>query len=147
MTVLQTLEQANKDAGIKKMIFADIREFNSFVDSFNFIEFPMNVIVPFTDNGTWNNGFRSGILALQGWVLTRVPEDTNDYRSLEMEERYLADMRLLAKKFIGSLIESDLRNIEVQAISDSVKPEYAFLNMHTFGVSYTLNLPIKERIC
>lgn len=148
MTLLETVEQANKDAGIGKLIFAQIQEFNTFVDSFNFIEFPMNVLVPFTENGNWNStGIRKGTIPFQGWVLTRISEDTNDFRSSEVEKRYLADMRLLAKKFIGQVIASDLRDTEITNITDSIRPEYAFLNMHTFGVSYTFNLPIREMIC
>jgi hypothetical protein len=149
MTVLQVLEQANTSAGIAtELQFADIREFNSFVDSFNFEDFPVNILVPYSDNGQWGkNGVRRGTLKLQGWMLTRVTEDPNNYRSKAMEENYLADMRHLAKVFIQAVINSDIVDPEANTLRDNIRPEYMFLNMHTFGVYYEIDLPIKEFIC
>jgi hypothetical protein len=148
MTVLEVLQSATEAAGITTDLqFADIREFNTFVDSFSFNQYPVNVVEPFQDNGNWRNGGRRGTIVLRGWVLTRISEDTNDYRSKKLEEDYLNEMRLRAKVFIQAVINSQLTDPEAQNITDSIRPEYAFLNMHTFGVSYQLNWPIKEFIC
>jgi len=149
MTVLTAIEQANHDAGIRTLSFANIREFQSFMDSFLFQEWPVNVVVPFTVNGTNNlqNGIRKSTVSLQGWVLTRVEEDPNDYRSKAMEEKYLEPMRKLAKTFIKRLLESDIIDPQVQTVSDTITPEYGFLNAKTFGVSYSLQLPVVDNVC
>src|SRR5688572_17267730 len=107
-TILEAVTEANTNAGIRTLSFANLQEFQSFMDSFTFQEWPVNVLVPFTVNGTTNmdNGIRNAIVVLQGWVLTRVSEDPNDYRSLAFESKYLNPMRTLAKKFIKQVINS-----------------------------------------
>ncbi len=147
-TILETAEQANIDAGIRTLSFANLQEFQSFMDSFTFQEWPVNVLVPFTVNGTtnMNTGIRKAVVLLQGWVLTRVPEEPNDYRSKAYEAKYLNPMRVLAKKFIKSMVNSDIVDRDVDSISDAIVPEYMFLNAHTFGVSYTLSLPIRDNV-
>jgi len=148
-TILEAVTEANTAAGIRTMSFANLQEFQSFMDSFTFQEWPVNVLVPFTVNGTtnMNTGIRKAVVPLQGWVLTRVTEDPNDYRSKAFEEKYLNPMRTLAKKFIKQMTNSDIVDRDVDSISDSIVPEYMFLNAHTFGVSYTLNLPIRDNVC
>lgn len=148
-TILEAVTQANTNAGIRTLSFANLQEFQSFMDSFTFQEWPVNVLVPFTVNGTTNmdNGIRNAVVLLQGWVLTRVKEDPNDYRSKAFEEKYLNPMRTLAKKFIKQVINSDIVDRNVSSITDTIVPEYMFLNAHTFGVSYTLNLPIRDNVC
>ena len=148
-TILEAVTAANTTAGIRTMSFANLQEFQSFMDSFTFSEYPVNVLVPFTVNGTtsMSNGIRHAVVVLQGWVLTRVTEDPNDYRSKAMEEKYLNPMRTLAKKFIKSMTNSDIVDRNVDTISDTIAPEYKFLNAQTFGVSYTLNLPILDNVC
>ena len=149
MTILESVTLANTNAGIRTMSFANLQEFQSFMDSFKFEEWPVNVLVPFTVNGTTNmsTGIRKAVVPLQGWVLTRVTEDPNDSRSKAFEEKYLNPMRTLAKKFIKQMTNSDIVDRNVDSISDSIIPEYMFLNAHTFGVSYTLNLPIMDNVC
>lgn len=149
MTILEAVEQANTDAGIRTLSFANLREFQSFMDSFTFQEWPINILIPFTVSGTTNmaTGIRNASVSLQGWVLTRVEVDPNDYRTAKMESTYLNPMRTLAKKFIKAMINSDIVDRNVSTISDTIAPEYKFLNGLTFGVSYTLNLPIRDNVC
>ena len=149
MTILEAVEQANTEAGIRTLSFANLQEFQSFMDSFTFQEWPVNILVPFTVNGTTNmaTGIRNASVSLQGWILTRVTEDPNDYRTRKMEATYLNPMRTLAKKFIKEMINSDIVDRNVSTISDTITPEYKFLNAQTFGVSYTLNLPIRDNVC
>ena len=147
MTVLESIEQANTDAGIRKLSFANIQEFQSFMDSFKFVEWPVNVVVPFTSNGTTLNDRRKAVIPLQGWVLTRITERPEDLRTKAAEEKYLQPMRVLAIKFIKNLLVSEIINPEAGAVTDTIKPEYLFLNAQVFGVSYQLNVPIIENVC
>lgn len=147
MTFLQAIQQATADADIHKLSFANIKEFNSFLDSFNFSDFPVNVVVPFEDNGIHTNGRRKSTIPLQGWILTRVREEPLDLRSLKAEHDYIEPMRALAKQFLSRLLDTDLIDPEVQNVPDKIRPEYAFLSAHLFGVSYNMNVPISETIC
>lgn len=147
MTILETIEQANTEAGIRTLSFANIQEFQSFMDSFTFQEYPVNVVIPFTSTGTTTNDRRKAVIPLQGWVLTRIKEDPNTYRSRTMEVNYLEPMRRLAIKFIKGILASDIINPEAGPVRDTIKPEYMFLNAQVFGVSYSLDLPIIESVC
>lgn len=149
-TPLQVIEQANQDAGITAPVFASLKEFNSFIDSFNELDYPANVIIPFQNNGTWLNGRRKGVIPLRGWILTPLQEDPNNYRTAKIESEYLAPMRKKAKAFIRSVIDSDLTDTEIESITDQIIPEYGFLqnvNRPLFGVQYILNWPVVESIC
>jgi len=143
-TVLESIEDANNEADIKTFRFANIKEFNSFMDSFNFDEYPINIVVPFEDNGTWSEGRIKAIIPIQGWVLTRLSDDT-DIRSKQAEEHYIAPMRDKAKKFMFEIINSELTDPEVTAVTYNIRPEYAFLNQMAFGVSYRMNWPISTK--
>lgn len=148
MSILETIKQASTDAGFKGLSFANLQEFNAFMDSFTFLEYPRNVVVPFNLTGTFGQqGKKNKVLQLQGWALTRIAEDTNDWRSIDLEPKYIQPMRDLAEKFMASLVNSDIINPEAVDISYSIKTEYMFLAAHLFGVSYTINLPISGRIC
>jgi len=151
MTILQAIENANTTAGIRNFRFANIAEFNSFMDSFKFEDYPMHVVEPFTTPGIWLNGRMKATIPLRGWILKRIPQDTVNYRSKQIEELHLAPMRAYAKAFIKAILSSeeadDIIDPEVEEVSFTIKPEYAFLPVQSFGVSYTLNLPIKESIC
>ena len=102
MTILEAIQAANTTAiGAYSLSFANLREFQSFMDSFEFDDYPRNIVLPFDSNGTTNeNGIRKATIPLQGWVLTRISEDTNDWRSLAMETAYLEPMRDLAIQFL-----------------------------------------------
>lgn len=149
ITIIEAATLANTQAGIRTMSFANLQEFQAFMDSFNFVEYPINVIVPFTVNGTtnMNTGMRKAVVPLQGWVLTRVEEEQEDYRTKAMEIKYLNPMRILAKKFLKNLYNTEIIDPETTSITDSIRPEYMFLNAKTFGVSYNANVPVRDNVC
>jgi len=146
-TIIETLQEATDDAGFQGLSFANLQEFNAFMDSFTFEEYPRNVIVPFTMNGVLKNNRKKKVIRLQGWALTRIQEDTNDWRSISLEVDYIQPMRELAEKFLVSVINSDLTDAEVEDVSYSITPEYMFLAAHLFGVSYTINWSVSGKIC
>lgn len=147
MTFLDAIEEANNKAGIYNLSFANIKEFNAFLDSFQFEDFPRNVVVPFDNNGRHIGAIRKGTIPLQGWVLTRITDEPLDLRSVKAEREYVRPMRALAIKFINRLLDSDVIDPEESdGVTDSIRPEYAFLSAHLFGVSYQCNIPIVETI-
>ena len=150
MTILEAIQAANTTAiGAYSLSFANLREFQSFMDSFEFDDYPRNIVLPFDSNGTTNeNGIRKATIPLQGWVLTRISEDTNDWRSLAMETAYLEPMRDLAIQFLKALYQTEvIDHMRSQTITDVIRPEYMFLNAHLFGVNYTVQLPVIQNVC
>lgn len=147
MSILEELQQANTAAKVKDLSFANLQEFNSFMDSFTFLEYPRNVVVPFSLNGTFAGNRVKDVIPLQGWMLTRIKEDTNDWRSVKLEPDYIAPMRSLARKFLIQLLNSDLTDPEVANVTYQIVPEYMFLSSHLFGVSYRMNWPVAGKLC
>lgn len=149
MTLLEAVEEANLKAGIRTFRYARIDEWNSFQDSFKFIDYPAHVIVPIRTNGSWvaPGMRRKGVAIIEGWVVQRIPEDTTDFRTQKAEDLYLEPMKQLAMKFIRHMIDSDIVDPEVNNISDSIRPEYMWLSTGLFGAAYTLQLPIVETVC
>jgi hypothetical protein len=147
VTILQAAQEANTAAGIRNFAFANLTEFNSFKDGFNELEYPINVMVPFTVNSQFlSRGIKNSVI-IRGWVLTRLREDTNDFRSLKIEPDYINPMRVLAMTFVRRLLDSDVIDSEVENVNATFVPEYQFLDSHLFGVSYSLTLPTKAHIC
>lgn len=147
MTVIEILKSATDEAGFKGLSFANLQEFNSFMDSFNFNDYPRNVIVPYPLNGTLKDNRKKKVIPLQGWALLRIAEDTNDWRSINLEVDYIQPMRVLVEKFVTKLAESDITDPEIEDITYSIRPEYMFLSSHLFGVSYTINWPVGSKYC
>lgn len=147
MTVLEALKEANDIPGIKGLSFASLQEFNSFKDSFNFQDWPRNVVLPLRLTGTVEPNRTAEVILVQGWMITRINQDTNDYRSVQIEPDYIEPMRKAARQFILGLINSDLTNPQVPNIGYSIDPEYMFTDAHLFGVSYQLRWPINGRLC
>lgn len=148
MTILEAIQEANSEADIRTLAFANIEEFNTFIDSFKYSDYPINIVVPFTSNGSTTSGRRrKAIIPLQGWVLTRISEEPLDLRSVKAEHDYVEPMRAKAITFISELLKTDVTDPEVQNVSDTIRPEFAFLSMHLFGVSYTMNWPVVENVC
>lgn len=148
-TILEAIEAANEAAEIRTFSFADIREFNSFNDSFKFEEYPCHVVVPFTINGEFDQDIQSAakVVPLSGWLLTRISEDTNDVRKVEIERKYMEPLRRQLLSYLNELRQSDIVNSEVKKITFTIRPEYHFLKDHLFGPSYTINLPLQSRVC
>lgn len=154
MNIITALETATTSAGIGELSFAQLQEFNAFLDSFNpaFFADPthsINVIVPPPIVSTFGSGHLvKQVMQLQGWVLTRLKEDTNNYRSASIEPTYIQPMRELANKFIKKLWQNEaLIDEEVTTIQATIRPEYGFLNYKMFGVSYSVNVPLAEAVC
>lgn len=151
MTILELIEQANTTADIRQFRFARIDEVNAFMDSFTFNSYPCHVVEPFTTSVTWLNGRTKTAVQINGWVLKRIPQDTVNFKTKEVEELHLSPMREKCKAFVKALLHSDdaedMIDPEVDQITASIKPEYGFLSAHLFGVSYQLTLPVRENIC
>lgn len=147
MKILDILKSANIKVVGTPLVFAQISEFNKFIDSFNELDYPANVIVPFDTNTVVTGARKQVTVPLAGWLVQRVESETVDFRSDEVEGLYLEPMRKLANKFLTELINSDLTDDTVASISFTIKPEYAFLSHHLFGVSYTMNWPIGLNAC
>jgi hypothetical protein len=148
MTILEALQEANTDAGITTPLsFANLREFNSFKHSFEYEDYPINVVVPFELEGVFKNNRAKENVPLQGWILTRIPQDTNDYRSAAIEDTYINPMRVLAKKFLRNLLDTDIIDSEVEDVRYRILPEYMFLDSHLFGVSYQCSVPVHDNAC
>ena len=146
-TVLQAIQEANTSAGITTLAFANAQEFHAFMDKYAYTDYPVNLVLPFTVAGTNLNGRRKQVVTISGFVLRRIPEDTNDWRSLPVETAYIDPMRTLAIKFIKALLNTDIIDPEVEAVTDTVRPEYMDTSGHLFGVSYTLSLPTINNVC
>ena len=147
MTMLEAIIEANDTAKIRKLSFAKIDEFQSFMDSFKFVDYPAHLVVPPSWNGRRSNGQNKVQIPFQGWVITRIPEDTNDYRSIKIEENYIAPMRSYAIKYINAFLDTDIIDPEVEEVAWSVNPEYSLTQVGVFGVSYTFNPPINTTLC
>jgi len=153
MTILEAIQQANTAVGIgiKQFQFADLTEFNAFNKSFETGLYPCHVMEPFTTSGVWLNGRVKLTVPLRGWILKPIPKDSTNFRKIELESLYLEPMRALAKSFIKNLLSSDeaddVIDPEVDDVPFTIRPEYAFLADHLFGVSYTIQLPVREGIC
>lgn len=153
MTILEHIQQANDAVGIgiKQFRFARMDEFNAFQGSFTSGDYPCHVMEPFTTVGTWLNGRARLTVPINGWMLKKLNQDTVNWRSAEIESQHLEPMRALAKAFIKALLSSDdaedVVDPEVDEVQFTIKPEYMLLSSQLFGVSYTVQLPVRERIC
>lgn len=147
VTILDAIKTANTDAGIKHLSFANLTEFNSFKDGFNFLDYPINVVVPFTINSQYLGNRIKNSVQIRGWMLTRIKQDTNDWRSVKLEVDYIEPLRKLAMTFVQRLIYTDIVDPEQETINATFVPEYQFLDAHLFGVSYSVNLPTSLKIC
>src|SRR5687768_4529233 len=127
MTFLEGLKQATHDAGFKGLSFANLQEFAAFMDSFQFEEYPRNIIVPFNRSNRITQARVKRIVTLQGWAMTRITEDTNDWRSVDLEPKYIQPLRVKLDKFVVSLLEHVNIDPEVDDIAYNDKPEYMFL--------------------
>jgi hypothetical protein len=147
MTILETLLEANIAAKIKKLSFANLQEFNSYHDSFTFLDYPVNVLIPFNLTGRILNNRVKKVVTIEGFVFTRYNQDTNDTRSPEVERDFVGPMRELAEKFIKHLANSDMIDPEVEPIVYTIRREQMYLASHLVGVYYRVDLPVHGKIC
>jgi len=146
-TVLEAIQEANTAAGITTLSYANSQEFKAFMDKFAFTDYPVNLVMPFTIAGTFLNGRNKDVVTITGYVWKRVPEDGNDWRSLPVETAYIDPMRVLAKKFIRALLNTDIVDPEVESVGYTASPEYAETSSQLFGVRYTVQLPTNLNVC
>jgi hypothetical protein len=153
MTFLEAVEDANSEAGIHHLLFANIQEAETFLKSFDFDDYPVNILVPFTMNGVFKStpGYqKKKTIPLQGWVLTKIDDDMDieDFRSINIEDKYIRPMREKAERFLNELLQiDDVIDSDAGDVSFSIRPAYAFLVHRAFGVQYTMNVPIVEGTC
>jgi len=147
LSILDALKEANDVAGIKWLAFADLQKFNSFHDSANGLDYPVNLVVPYTLQPTLQRPISKKTLQLQGWVLTRISQDTNDWRHPELQKDVIDPMTRLAESFLLALTETTIADNSGQPPVASIFAEYMWLSSHLFGVSYRCNLQIKGRAC
>lgn len=127
--------------------FETENELQAAIESFKFAEYPLLIIPPFQSNGTWTNGRRKGVLQLRGWVVTRINEDTNNYRSRSLEISTIQPMKALAMKFIKKFLASDVVDPLVPTTGDTIRGTYQFTNKHLFGAAFTVSPTIVETVC
>lgn len=148
MTILEAIQQSTADVkDIKGLSFANLQEFNAFMDSFNFEDWPRNIVVPPVVNGTFSGIKAAETLVLRGWILRRINEDTNDWRSVKLEPDYIEPMRVLARKFIRRMLDTEIIDPSREQATYTITPEYMFLTKHLFGVSYSAQIPIMKNVC
>lgn len=148
MTILEAIKQANSEAEIPNFSFANIQSFNSFQDSFNYEDWPRNVVAPFTIQGTFDGGpHTSETLIIEGFILRRINQDTNDWRHEKIEPDFIEPLRIMGRKFIRKLLDSNIVDPQRNAASYTIQAEYMFLPSHLFGVSYKAQIPIMRNVC
>lgn len=147
-TLLSCVEWAHVQAGLKtgSMKFAKLDEFNAFIESFNFNDYPAHLLLPFGSKMVFLNGRIKTLMPLQGWIFTRIPQETNDFRSRKVEETYLQPMRKYAKDFFRNLLDCNIIDQEETPVNISIQPEYAFLASGLFGVSYNADIHVLEQV-
>jgi hypothetical protein len=148
VTILEAIQQATGEVtGIVGLSFANLQEFNAFKQSFEFSDWPRNIVVPPVVNGEFRNNRVKQTLVLRGWVLTRIAQDTDDWRSVQLEPAYIDPMRQNAIKFLRKMLNTDIVDPEREIVTFTVTPEYMFLDNHVFGVSYSCNVPLVDHVC
>jgi hypothetical protein len=147
MTILEAIQEAHCKTNVRELAYADIREFQTFLSSFEYENYPVNIVVPVSENFEFLNNRLKTVLPIEGWILTRIESDTYNFRSIDIEKEYLEEMRRQAKKFVWALINSEIVDPEVEEITGTIQPVYQFTQQHLFGVSYTINLPVVSGVC
>lgn len=148
MNIITTFEAANTTAGIDTLAFGKLDEVQSFLDKYAIGDYPINLILPPAFTVTLGAGHLvKQVIQLQGWILTRIDSEPNNYRSAAIESTYIQPMRELAILFIKALWNSSIVDDEVQTIQATITPEYTKLNYHLFGVRYQVNVPLIEAVC
>lgn len=148
MSLLEALQEANQIDGIKGLSFINLEhEHAILVDSFEFLDWPRNIVSPPIIQGVLKSNRSKEIVIINGFMVTRINQDTNDYRSVQIEPDFIAPMRQAARKFIIGLANSDLTDPEVEDISFTIKSQYRWLANHLFGVYYTMRWPVRRGVC
>lgn len=149
MSLLDALQEANNTVGgIKGLSFINLEhEHSILVESFEFLDWPRNIVAPPSVRGILKNNRAKEIIIISGFMVTRINQDTNDYRSVKIEPDFIAPMREAARKFIIAVANSDLTDPEVEDISYTIDSQYRWLANHLFGVTYSMRWPIRKGVC
>jgi hypothetical protein len=149
MTILEAIEEANTAAGITGCDYANLKEFQSYVDKSGFNEYPINIVLPVPISGSYSTETfnAKSVVVITGFILRRIAEDTNDWRSVSIETTYMEGIRDFFMTYLAKIADTEIVDKEVQTIRYSNNPEYAFLNNHLFGIRYTINLPVVQNVC
>jgi len=151
MTVLESFEKASKDAGIRTVLFCDMyteQEFSNLVKSMKPEQCPINILDSrsLQSNGTWETGRRKAIIPLEGWVVTRIKENTKTTRSRELETTYIEPMKKLTKLFLKNVLKMEVYDAS-REMTDTIRGAYQVSNEHFFGTKYTASVPVVDGYC
>lgn len=149
MSLLDALQEANNTVGgIKGLSFISLEhDVSILVDSFEFMDWPRNIVAPPIITGTLKNNRAKEFVTITGFMVTRINQDTTDYRTVQIEPDFIAPMRAAARKFIIALLNTDLTDSEVEDVSYNITSQYRWLTNHLFGVTYSLRWPVRSGLC
>jgi hypothetical protein len=148
MTINAALE-AVKDSlpAIKTLIYADLNESNYLADALQTSEYPLLLILPITvTEATGVSGIDEGTFEFNAYFLDKQPESTTDYSSADIETRYIAPMRLLARQYMHILSTHSIVAPGKVVGDKTYTPEYGLLDAHLFGVNVRCQIPVLENI-
>jgi hypothetical protein len=151
MTILEAIKEANAKANVRTFRFSDLRSEESFwLTGGNVEDLPVHILVPFEQRWNWV-GNRIKISAeFNGWFLTNIKQDINDYKKEDIELLFLEPMRKLCRVYFKHLFNTQPSIIdpEENASPILVAPEYQFINHGAlFGISYRATIPFVSSIC
>lgn len=145
MNLLDVLFDCAKKANCRTVIYQNLpwQGIESVIESYRAEEFPLMIIEQITNNGTYSSttGMRDAVIPLTGFVVTRLKEDTVQYRMQKIEAGIVRPMGKIFKDFTRKIIASGIIN-PAGTVTDSFTGAYQVTNQHLFGVSFTISLPI-----
>ncbi len=146
MTLLDTLIDCAKKANCRSVVYANMateQEFQAIIEKFKFEEYPLMLIEQITSNGTYSatTGMREAVVPLTGYVLTRLKEDTLNYRMHKLESEVIHPMKNIAKAFTRRVVVSGIINPS-GTVSDTITAAYQVTNKHLFGARFSISLPV-----
>lgn len=150
MTLLQAIQSANTATGYDSdqlRFVATEQEFNSYIDGIGYSSMPYNVVLAPTFSGARTSSRNVATVNITGFFFRRIAEDTNDFRSIEIEDTIMQPIRAAALKFINALLDTDIIDPEVDRVAWRLEPRYQSLATHYFGYYYTVTLPVTETVC
>ena len=145
MSTVITLKTIAEGLGLE-FVYADLNYANWLKEG-NYPNFPCLILMPVTiSDQRQTSGRLASTLEFEGYFLQAHTEETIQFDHLTKESDTIEPMRLLARKFIHHVDDSDLIDPETTGIGDKVKytPIYEMLDRHCFGVFAQASFPIVE---
>lgn len=149
MTINAALEAVKATLpAIKTLIYADLNESNYLADALETSEYPLLLIVPIvvTEATGHTTGLDEGTFELNAYMLDKQTEPTIDYSSADIETRYIAPMRLLARQYMHRLSTHSIVAPGKVVGDKTYTPEYGLLDAHLYGVNIRCQIPVLENI-